>query len=400
MNTGNAAIDDPAGKGPVGQFKDFFRLHWTRGAAGRETPEWVWHFAYRTWLIALLFKVLGSSWDESWHFKFLRDDLAPPHLINTVGTGIAVVLVAIHSFTGMAATKRSQRLLQWGLAVFLIAAPLDVINHRVNGLDLTAWSPSHAMLYFGTALMIAGLIDGWYTAGPVGKSRPWVLGALWLFFFENVLFSNGQQEYGVLELRSCLPNGVLTIDSCYAERTLLEFAAEQIGRPVDYQAIEHFALPIPSWVYPMWGIGMAALVLAVAAKTIGARWSATAVAGVYVAYRAVIWPMLTVADFPPSTVPFYLVFVGLAIDLVRRLNLGHTLEAVAGAAAVTVLGHAALYAQDTLIAAPPIAWWSAPITFALVAALWWLGKPVGAWFTKRQSTASEPSPATPSTPAA
>ncbi|WP_121389258.1 hypothetical protein [Actinokineospora cianjurensis] len=362
--------------GPVAQFKAFFRLHWTRGAAGRETPEWVWHFAYRTWLLALLFKLLGSSWDESWHFKFLRDDLAPPHLINSVGTGIAVVLVAIHTFTGMATTRRAQRVVQAGLAVFLIAAPLDVINHRINGLDLTAWSPSHALLYLGTALMIAGLIDGWFAGGPRGAGWTLVLGTLWVFFLENTLFPNGQQEYGSLEMASCTPNGVLDPSRCYAERELLEFAAQQLGRPVDYTAIEHFALPIPSWVYPLWGIGVAALVLAVAAKTIGKTWAATAVAGAYVAYRAVIWPMLVAADFPPSAVPFYLVFVGLGIDLVRRFGLPHLGEAAAGAVAVTALGYGALYAQEQLLAAPPTAWWSAPIALVGVAVLWAAGRPI------------------------
>ncbi|GLZ37577.1 hypothetical protein [Actinokineospora sp. NBRC 105648] len=375
-------------RGPVGQFKAFFRLHWTRGAAGRETPDWVWHFAYRTWLLALLFKLLGSSWDESWHFKFLRDDLAPPHLINSVGTGIAVVLVAIHSFTGMAATRRSQRLVQYGLGVFLVAAPLDVINHRVNGLDLTAWSPSHALLYLGTALMIAGLIDGWVAAGPRGRAWAWVLGGLWVFFLENTLFPNGQQEYGTLEMASCTPNGVLNPDTCYAERELLEFAANQIHRPVDYTAIEHFAMPIPDWVYPMWGIGVAALILAAAGKTINHRWAATAVAGAYVAYRAVIWPLLVAADFPPSTVPFYLLFVGLAVDLVRRLHLANLVEAVTGAAAITVLGHGALYAQEIVLDAPPVAWWSAPITFVLVAALWAAGRPTALWLNRKPVVAA------------
>ncbi|WP_035304451.1 hypothetical protein [Actinokineospora inagensis] len=352
---------------PVGAF---FRQHWTRGAAGRETPEWVWRFAYRTWLVALVFKLLGSSWDESWHFRFLRDDLAPPHLINTVGTGIAIVLVAIHTYTGMAGTRRSIRLVQAGICVFLVAAPLDVINHRVNGLDLTAWSPSHALLYLGTALMIAGLIDGW-VAGP--RTTP-VLVALWVFFLENTVFPNGQQEYGALEMKSCLPHGVLDPQSCYAERELLEFAARQIGRPVDYQAIEHFALPIPAWVYPLWGIGAAALVLAVAAKTIRKPWAATAVAGGYVAYRAVIWPLLVAAHFPPSTVPFYLLFVGLAVDVARRLP--RPVEAVVGAVLVTALGYGALYLQKTFVGAPPVAWWSAPIALGAVGLLWSLGRPL------------------------
>ncbi|MDQ3406117.1 MAG: hypothetical protein M3548_22440 [Actinomycetota bacterium] len=389
MNQGKATVQAPAGQGQVGQFKDFFRLHWTRGDAGRATPDWVWHLAHRTWLIALTLKLIGSSWDESWHFKFLRDDLAPPHLLNTLGTGVAVVLVAIHSFTGMAATKRSQRLLQTGLVIFLIAAPLDVINHRVSGLDLTAWSPSHGLLYLGTAIIIAGLLDGWIAAAPRDRAYPWVLGALWVFFLENTLFPNGQQEYGVLELASCLPNGVLNIDTCYAELELLEFAAGQIGRPVDFEAIEHFALPIPDWVYPLWGIGVAALVLALAGRTLGRKWAATVVATVYVAYRTVIWPLLVVADFPPSTVPFYLVAVGVAVDIVRRARLSHAVEAVAGAGAVALLGYTALYLQDVVVGAPPVAWWSAPITFALIAVGWWLAKPIASRF-ERVRVRSEP----------
>lgn len=371
--------------GPVAQFKAFFKLHWARGAAGSPTPDWVWRFAYRAWLLALLFKLLGSSWDESWHFKFLRDDLAPPHLINTVGTGMAVVLVAIHTFTGMAATRRSLRLVQSGLAVFLVAAPLDVINHRVNGLDLTAWSPSHGLLYLGTALMIAGLVDGWISGGPADRFKPWVLGALWVFFLENALFPNGQQEYGVLTMRACLPGGVLDRDACFAEPSLLQFAADDLGRSVDYAAVEHFALPIPDWVYPVWGVGVAALVLALAGRTLAHRWAATAVAGAYVGYRALIWPALVGIDFPPSAVPFYLVFVGLAVDLVRRAALPRLAGAVAGAGATTVLGYAALYAQSELVAAPPSAWWSAPLTFIAVAALWAAGGPVAAWFAAKEA---------------
>ena len=42
----------------------------------------------------------------------------------------------------------------------------------------------------------------------------------------KVEFPNGQQEYGILELRSW------DRGTPYAEPTLLEFAAEQMGRPV------------------------------------------------------------------------------------------------------------------------------------------------------------------------
>lgn len=361
---------DPVRKGPLGQFADFFRLHWSRGAPGRETPAWVLLLAYRMWLVALLCKVLGSSWDMSWHFKWQRDDLAPPHLLNTIGTVIVVGLVAIHTFTGMGCTKRSLRLMQSGIVMFLIAGPLDVINHRINGLDLTAWSPSHFLLFIGTALMIAGVIDGWLALAPVGRTKTLLLTAFWVFFLENTLFANGQQEYGVLALRSWLAG---TPD---AEPSLLRFAAETFygdpTRPVDRAAVEHFALPIPDWVYPLWGIGVAAVVLVIASRTIGKAWAATAVAGVYVAYRALIWPLLVAADFPPSTVPFYLVFVGLAIDLVRRLRLHPLLEPVIGAAAVVGFGYGTLPWQEQLLSSPPVAYWTAPITFAGLALCWWL----------------------------
>lgn len=358
---------DTAAKGPIGQIVDFFRLHWTRGPAGRETPRWVLLMAYRTWLIALLFKMLGSSWDMSWHFKWLRDDLAPPHLVNTVGTGIVIVLVAIHTFTGFAVDKRSLRLMQWGTAIFLVAAPLDVINHRINGLDLTAWSASHFMLFLGTALMIAGVIDGWMKFAAPGRTRTLMLGALWVFLLENVLFPQGQQEYGVLELASWDRGQV------YAEPSLLQFAADQMGRPVDRDMVIQFALPVDGWVYPMWGIGVAALVLVAAAKTIGRPWAATAVAATYVAYRALVWPILGAADFPLSTVPFYLVLVGLAVDMIRRVRQPRINEALVGGVAVTALGYAALWVQDTLVEAPPVTYWTAPITAVGLAALWWSG---------------------------
>ncbi|MEV4311721.1 hypothetical protein [Actinocrispum sp. NPDC049592] len=358
----NNPIVDPTRLGPVGQFLAFFRLHWSRGKAGRDTPEWVTLLAYRAWLVAFGFKVLGSSWDVSWHFKWLRDDLAPPHLLNTVGTVMVIVLVVLHSFTGFAVHKRALRLMQAGIVVFLIAAPLDVINHRINGLDLTAWSPSHLLLYIGTVLMLAGAIDGWLGMGR----RGFVLAALFFFLLEDVWFPAGQQEYGVLELESWLRG------TPYAEPELLRFAAQQINRPVDLEALQHFALPIPSWVYPAWGIVAVGLVLALARKAMGRAWTATLIAGAYVAYRGIIWPLLVGTGFPPSAVPFWLVFTGLAVDIAFLLPV----RPLTGAALVTALGGLALYGQSLVLAAPPVDYWALPIAFVVLAALWASGRPL------------------------
>ncbi|MBP2180045.1 hypothetical protein [Amycolatopsis magusensis] len=383
VSASGVAEPDVIPKSPIAKTKLFFQLYWKRGAPGqRPTAPWALNFAYGMWLLAFAFKLIGSSWDMSWHFMWLRDDLAPPHLINTVGTGIVVVLVAIHSYTGLGCDRRSLRLMQAGTVVFLIAGPLDVLNHRVNGLDLTAWSPSHLLLYIGTGIMLAGAIDGWLKTSPPGRMRSLVLTGLWFFFLENTFFPNGQQEYGILELRSWERG------EPYAEPTLLEFAAEQIGRPVDREAVVHFAMPIEDWVYPVWGIGVMALILAMARHTVRKPWTGTTVAVAYVAYRALIWPLLLGAGFPTSTVPFYLIFVGLAVDLAFRIGRGHRmLTAGVGGLLVTAFGYAALWLQSQVRplllgedaiteSAPPIEYLTVPFVLVGVALLWALASPI------------------------
>jgi len=328
----------------------FMRTYWSRGEPGRATPRSLAVFMHRMWLAALTFKLLGSSWDVSWHFKWLRDDLAGAHILNTVGTGIAIGLVLAHTFTGYGADRRSLRIMQIGTGIFVLAGPIDVINHRVNGLDLTAWSPSHLLLYGGTAIMIAGVIRNWYHCYPTdgGHARQWRLGmlALWTFMFENMFFPTGQQEYGILEIASWFRG------SPYAEPELISFAAGQLGRPVDDIAIESFALPIAPWVYPVWTIGICAALLVFARIMVGWRWTATAVIGAYVLYRCLIWPLLTFTIFPPSVVPFWLLPVGLAVDLVFLLRTSPYLRALVGAIAVTGIGYGALWLQTVAFGTP------------------------------------------------
>ena len=115
--------------------------------------------------------MLGSSWDVSWHFRWLRDDLAPPHLLNSAGTVVVVALVLFSGYTGHGVDRRALRLMQAGTATFLLAVPVDLVNHRVNGLDITSWSPSHALLYLGTAIMLAGAIRGWWLHAAPGRLR-------------------------------------------------------------------------------------------------------------------------------------------------------------------------------------------------------------------------------------
>jgi hypothetical protein len=362
-------------------------LYWSRGEAGRETPAEVFRVLYAGWIGAFILKVLGSSWDVSWHFKWLRDDLAPPHLLNTVGTAIAVGLAIVHWYTGYGVDRTASRLIQWGTGIFLIAIPLDLINHRVNGLDITAWSPSHALLFIGTALMIAGVIRGWLLgtrrgaggadARPDGteatseRGRTLVLAALFAFFLENVHFPAQHQEYGVLEVASW------DRGQPYAEPDLLAFAANQLGHAVDRAMVLKFSLPVPDYVYPLY-LGLAGVIILVVARMlVGWRWTATAVAGAYVAYRCVAWALLVAVDFPPSAVPFVLVTAAIAVDLAFLVRIAYV-RPVLGAALATAGVYGGLAGQDLVFEAPPYAVWSWPIMAVGLALAWfaveWLGR--------------------------
>jgi hypothetical protein len=339
---------------PVALVTWFWAAYMTAGRPGRATDQTSLNWIYLAWLGAFLLKMLGSTWDVSWHFRWLRDDLAPPHLLNSAGTAVVIGLVIFHSYTGYGVDKRALRLMQWGIGLFLIAVPIDILNHRINGLDITSWSPSHGLLYFGTAVMLAGAIRGWWLYAAPGRTRDLVSLGLWLFFVENALFPNQHQEYGVLSLRAW-DAGRTT-----AEPQLLDFAAAQGQSPSE------FMLPVPSWVHPTWLICAGLLALLIARKTVGLRWTATTIAAVYLAYRAVMWLALVGMGFPPSVLPLVLLVGAILVDLFVTYRVPGWL---AGLVTVGVV-YAAGAGQEALDLLPPWNWWSGIPVAVGFAALW------------------------------
>lgn len=335
---------------------------------------------FRLWLVALALKMFGSTWDMSWHFRWLRDDLAPPHDVNTIGTVLAVALVIYQVRTGLGLDRASKWLLIWGTGMFLVALPIDVLNHKINGLDITAWSASHSMLYLGTALMIIGVARSWHISTPPSRVRTVVSAVLWGFFLENVLFPSQHQEYGVLSFAAWLRG------EPYAEPILLKFAADQLGRPVDDLAVHGFALPTQDWVYPAWLVGVALLTLVAARKFVGFRWTATAITAGYLAYRCLAWEALTLTNFPPSAIPFALLAGAIVIDLAFLLgseggrelvpNTAVSQSPIAIVAAVIGAGCAAaafaggLWLQGRYLEAPPSTWAAIPIAGVVLAIGW------------------------------
>lgn len=352
-------------RGVLHRYHDFMGAYWTRGEPGREMPQRTVALLFKLWLVAFLLKSAGATWDISWHFKWFRDTLAWPHNVNLVGLGIAIGGVVLHTFTGYGVDRPALRLLQGGLALFVVAAPLDELNHRVNGLDITTWSPSHFMLYAGTAIMIAGVIRALLVCVEPGRFRNFALLAAFFFFLDNALFPNGQQEYGIMALRAWdagTPTG---------EPLLYRFAADQLGQPeVTRSTIEAFALPIPAWFYPVYGILATTCVLIVARRAIGLRWTSTMIGAAYVGYRCVAWVALSAGGFPESAVPFWLLPLCLAIDMVATGAWTWTVRILSGAALVTGVGYTAIALQGALLVAPPVDYYSAIGTFVLLALLW------------------------------
>ncbi len=334
-----------------------------RGSAPRRLPPEAVRAVYGLWLVALGLKYVGASWDVSWHFRWLRDDLAPPHLINTAGTVLVIVLVAAHTWTGFGVDRPALRLMQAGIVVFLLAIPTDLINHAVNGLDITAWSVSHSLLYLGTTLTVLGVLRGWWLYGR-GPLRVPGLVVLWAFLLEAVWFPAGQQEYGVLAV-AAWDRGEPD-----AEPILLQFAADQIGRPVDRAAVLHFALPVPDWVYPVWLLAAAGIVLVLARMMVGLRWTATVLTAGYLAYRCVVWVTLVGIGFPPSAVPFLLLGLAVAIDVAFRLPLREAARPVLGAALATLGAAGVAFVQADRLALPPVSSVAFVVGGVLLGLLW------------------------------
>lgn len=339
---------------PVALVRWFWAAYMTPGRPGRRTTQTELNWIYLAWLGAFLLKMLGSSWDVSWHFKWLRDDLAPPHLLNSAGTAVVIGLVVFHSYTGYGIDKRALRLMQWGIGAFLVAVPIDILNHRINGLDITSWSPSHALLYLGTAIMLAGAIRGWWLYAAPGRVRDLVSLGLWLFFVENAIFPNQHQEYGVLSLEA-YDAGRTT-----AEPQLLDFAASQGQTPT------MFMLPVPAWVHPTWLICAGLLSLVVARTMVRLRWTATTIVAVYLAYRAVMWLLLVGMGFPPSVLPIVLLVGAVGVDLAVTYRVPGWLAGVL----VTGAFYGAGYLQDLAGLLPPWNWWSALPVAVGFAGLW------------------------------
>ena len=130
---------------------------------------------YRIALWALLAGNLiagwGVQWDIQWHVRVGRDSFwIPPHVMTYGGVAI-VVLVSfgvlardtLRHLVGGRAPRGTTRvagvtgtpgfyLAACGIALTVLAAPIDDLWHRLFGIDVTLWSPPHLLGLLGVTI--------------------------------------------------------------------------------------------------------------------------------------------------------------------------------------------------------------------------------------------------------
>ena len=130
----------------------------------------VYRAAFWLLLAAKVVTGWGVQWDIQWHVLIGRDTFwIAPHLMTYAGV-TAVVLVSFGVLAwdtlrggppgralrvaGLTGT-RGFHLAAWGIALTVLAAPIDDLWHRLFGLDVTLWSPPHLLGILG------GIVNSW-----------------------------------------------------------------------------------------------------------------------------------------------------------------------------------------------------------------------------------------------
>lgn len=114
----------------------------------------------------------GVQWDIQWHTVIGRDSFwIPPHLMIYAGVTLMLFLsfgvlawMTLRPSSAQGATVRvlgltgtcGFHLAAWGIAITVLAAPIDDLWHRLFGIDVSLWSPPHLLGLFGAAVNTLG----------------------------------------------------------------------------------------------------------------------------------------------------------------------------------------------------------------------------------------------------
>lgn len=247
-------------------------------------PAWLLFLA----AIGALMMPIGGYWDIAFHMAEGREGLlSPPHLLIYGGilSSMFVVGVALLrkprgvSFVTHWRTDPAAFAAGIAMAVQLSSAPFDELWHTIFGLDVSVWSPPHAVLIIGAIAVCLTLAS--LSARGAGLSvaiaRVFALGA-----------------------------ALLAVDVFLAESVY--------GLPA-----WHVSQQRPAFVFPLLEILGAVLVAVVARRVVELRFAATAAIVMFLALRLSIYPILDIVDVnAPPRFPLWLpalTLIGMLFDV-------------------------------------------------------------------------------------
>ncbi len=148
----------------------------------------------------------GVQWDIRWHLVIGRDSFwIAPHVMTYAGvaliTVISLAVLALETWRARSAgapTRGAVRvfglvgtpgfhLAWWGIALTILAAPIDDLWHHLFGIDVTLWSPPHLLGLLGAqvnslaCLLIA--VELWPAGGEGRRAAVLAVGVLLLGAF-------------------------------------------------------------------------------------------------------------------------------------------------------------------------------------------------------------------------
>ena len=154
----------------------------------------------------------GVGWDIRWHLIVGRDSFwIAPHVMTyasvAVASMIALGVLVAETWRARGAIEpadavtiaglrgsRGFHLAWWGMAIVILAAPIDDLWHRLFGLDVTLWSPPHVLGLAGFqvsnlgALLIALEVydPGWTRWSALITSGVLLLGTFYILVDQSV----------------------------------------------------------------------------------------------------------------------------------------------------------------------------------------------------------------------
>lgn len=153
----------------------------------------------------------GVGWDIRWHLIIGRDSFwIAPHVMTYASVVVACAIslgVLVHetwrareaappdtiALAGLRGT-RGFHLAWWGMAIVVLAAPIDDLWHRLFGLDVTLWSPPHLLGLAGSQVSNLGTLlialevygPGWRRWTALVASGIFLLGTFYIVVDQSV----------------------------------------------------------------------------------------------------------------------------------------------------------------------------------------------------------------------